>query len=347
MQTIKPDKYFRSSLSLDFEKIKDLEALDEKKPWIDLFFLYIFTYVVVSISVYLTKNISLLFYPVLIFFIAGRQGAFLQLIHEASHNLISKNVKRNNFFGSWLTSYLLGVNYKGYTSGHLEHHKYTATPYEPKADSEKYIIVDFKDPKLYLLFLKDLIGITALKIFFDYGNDKANKKEKNSTIFEFLSNRSKVFFKLGLVQLIILYLFNFNIIYYFMFWVYPAMGPHMFLMRIRGIAEHGLGKKLGKKILNSNEGRYYTRSFLTDQNSYNLHFIYFFEKLLIGSFNVNYHHEHHLNSKIPYYNLQKFHNIVHSQIKENIKPEYNAVIYEKGYFSAFFSTVFVSKTELA
>ena len=26
------------------------------------------------------------------------------------------------------------------------------------------------------------------------------------------------------------------------------MGPHMFLMRIRGIAEHGLSKQLGKKF---------------------------------------------------------------------------------------------------
>tara|TARA_B100001175_G_C19512788_1_gene645047 strand:+ start:3799 stop:4842 length:1044 start_codon:yes stop_codon:yes gene_type:complete len=346
MQNFKPDKYFRSELQIDFKKMKDLEEINEKKPWIDLVVLYFFTYFVVSISVYLTKNISLIFYPFLIFFIAGRQGAFLQLIHEAAHNLISKNVKINNFFGGWLTSYLIGINYKGYTTGHHEHHKYTSTPHEPKADSEKYVIVDFKDPKLYLLFLKDLIGITALKIFFDYGNDKLNKQEKNSTILESLFNKSKVFIKLGLVQLVILYLFNFNIIYYFMFWVYPAMGPHMFLMRIRGIAEHGLGKKLGKKILNSNEGRYYTRSFLTDRNRYNVNLISFFEKLLIGSFNVNFHHEHHLNSKVPYYNLKKFHNLVHSQIKDNIKPDYDAVIYEKGYFSAFFSTVFVSKTEL-
>ena len=346
MQRLKPENYFRSGLNIDFQEMKDLEKLDEKKPWIDLIVLYVFTYFIVSISVYLTKNIFLFFYPFLIFFIAGRQGAFLQLIHEASHNLISKNIKVNNFFGGWLTSYLIGINYKGYTSGHLEHHKYTGTPNEPTSDSEKYIIVDFKDPKIYLLFLKDLMGITALKIFFDYGNDKLNKKDKDSKILKLLVIKSQVFIRLGLVQLIILYLFNFNIINYFMFWVYPAMGPHMFLMRVRGIAEHGLGKKLGKKILNSNEGRYYTRSFLTDRNSYKISLLSIFEKLLIGSFNVNFHHEHHLNSKIPYYNLKKFHDQIYSQINEKIKPEYNAVIYEKGYFSAFLSTVFVSKNEL-
>ena len=32
------------------------------------------------------------------------------------------------------------------------------------------------------------------------------------------------------------------------------MGPHMFLMRIRGIAEHGLNKQLGRKVINSKEG---------------------------------------------------------------------------------------------
>ena len=35
----------------------------------------------------------------------------------------------------------------------------------------------------------------------------------------------------------------------------------------------------------------------------NFKILYVFEKLLIGSFSVNYHHEHHLNPKIPYYNL--------------------------------------------
>ena len=66
------------------------------------------------------------------------------------------------------------------------------------------------------------------------------------------------------------------------------------------------------------------------------------EKLLIGSFNVYYHHEHHLNAKIPYYNLEKFHHMIKNDVSELI----NAPIYEKGYFTAALRTVLVPKEQL-
>ena len=339
---LNPDKYSRSKLNLDPLKVRKLEELNPYRPWFDLGILYLVTFLLVHYSLVSTEYSKYFYFP-LIFFIAGRQGAILQLIHEASHNLINKNKKINNFFGSWLTSYLIGVNYDGFTSGHQSHHSNTGTDSEPTSDSEKYIIVDFKNPKIYMLFIKDLLGITALKIFFNYGNDKLNNDKIKIQASKNLFVKKKLLFltKLTSVQLIILYFFNFNLIYYFLFWIYPAMGPHMFLMRIRGIAEHGLGKKLGKVIQDSNSGRYYTRSFLTNRNLYSFKFFTILEKMLIGSYNVNYHHEHHLNSKIPYYNLKKFHELVSEEISTNIKPERNSEIYEKGYFSAALSKTYI------
>ena len=58
------------------------------------------------------------------------------------------------------------------------------------------------------------------------------------------------------------------------------MGPHMFLMRIRGIAEHGLSKQLEKKFYQQKEGQYYTRSFLTSKNSYKNPFLIFFREII-------------------------------------------------------------------
>jgi len=173
-----PKEYSRTSLNFDVIEMRKLEKIDDLIPFKDLFILYFFTIFIVFLGIYLTLEISWLLYPLVIFFIAGRQGAFLQLIHEASHNLINQNYKVNNFFGSWLTSLIVGVNFEGYTSGHKSHHSLVSTPEEPQADSEKYVVVNFKDPKIYLLFLKDLLGITALKIFLDYGNNKSDKKFK-------------------------------------------------------------------------------------------------------------------------------------------------------------------------
>jgi len=335
MQSIDKKTYTRSNLDIDIPRMRELEKLDNKRPWIDLALLYFQTIIFVYLSIKLTQ-FSFLFYPLVIFFIAGRQGAFLQLIHDASHNLISKNSKLNDFYGEWLTSFLLGVNFKGYRSGHNSHHTNTATTKEPISDSDKYAIVDFKDPKIYILFIKDLLGISALKIFFNYGNEL--KSIKPSSISEKIIN----LFKISLVQIIVLYLFGFDIFLYILFWIYPAVGAHMFLMRIRGIAEHGLGKQHGYHITKTNEGNYYTRSFLTNINKYKFSPFIIIEKLLIGSFYVNYHHEHHLNAKIPYYNLRKFHELVKIKINNLIK----APIYEKGYFSAALRTVLVPKEEL-
>ena len=337
-----PKNYTRTILDIDVIEMRQLEKINSFIAFRDLFILYFFTIFIVSLGIYLTVEFSWFFYPLVIFFIAGRQGAFLQLIHEASHNLISENYKINNFFGSWLTSFLVGVNFEGYTSGHKSHHSSVSTPEEPEADSEKYVTVDFKSVRIYFLFLKDLLGITALKIFFDYGNNKSG--EKFSTKVNFLSSKKIFFlFKLSIVQLLILALFKFNIFYYFFFWLYPAMGPHMFLMRIRGIAEHGLSKQMSYLVTSPAEGMYFTRSFLTKVNTYKyFNILNIVEKLLIGSFSVHYHHEHHLNARIPYYNLKKFHKLTKDQIINKVKVP----IYEKGYFSAALRTVLVPESEL-
>lgn len=337
-----PEIYHRARLNIDHLQIRDLEKLDEKKPILDLLVLYVFIFGAVGFSAFLVNNISIYFYPIVIFLIAGRQGALLQLTHEAAHGLLSQNTKLNNFLGSWATSFLIGVNFEGYKLGHNLHHKHTSTSSEPKEDSEKYAVVNFKDPKIYFLFLKDLLGITALFIFFGYGSQSDDKSIKNHNSYK------KIIFisKLSLIQLMILSLFHFNILNYILFWLYPAAGAHMFLMRIRGIAEHGLSKKLGKKINSPSEGLYYTRSFLTPVNNYKNKLFIFLEKILIGSFCVYFHHEHHLNSKIPYYNLKKFHQLVCPKVKENIENKIPSPIYEKGYFSAAFSTYYVPKEEL-
>jgi|TARA_B110000259_G_C13965491_1_gene382479 fatty acid desaturase len=333
---MKPLEYNRKNIMSGIPNVRELENLNFTKPAFDLTIIYMQILVFVYFSILFTYELSIFFYIPGVFLIAGRQGALLQLIHEASHKLISKNNKLNDFFGEFLTSLLVGVNFFGYRSVHNQHHTYTATPEESSSDSDKYVIVDFKNPKIYILFLRDIIGISAIKIFFAYSPDK-NKSNKREI-------KTKIFFliKLCCVQIVILSLFKFDILNYILFWLYPAIGPHMFLMRIRGIAEHGLGKKMGYKITKPSEGLYFTRSFLTKENKYKTPLLTSIEKLLIGSLNVNYHHEHHLTPRVPYYNLNK----VHQYVSPNIKKEVYAKIYEKGYFSAAFSTVRVPPEEL-
>ena len=69
-----------------------------------------------------------------------------------------------------------------------------------------------------------------------------------------------------LIQFFILLIFKFDLLLYLIFWIYPIISLHMLLMRIRGIAEHGLSKQINKEIQNVQEGLLYTRSFLTPSN---------------------------------------------------------------------------------
>tara|TARA_Y100000590_G_scaffold469409_1_gene656828 strand:+ start:1829 stop:2836 length:1008 start_codon:yes stop_codon:yes gene_type:complete len=319
--------YNKFELNLDLAKLKYLEELDEKKTVIALVILYAVTAALIFFSIKLT-NYNYFFYIPCIFLIAGRVGAFLQLAHEASHLLVSKNQKFNDFFGNYLCCYPIGVNFAGYRSGHNNHHVNTATPDDSPTDIDKYREVDTKKITLYKLFLKDLVGISALEVFLSYGkNKKSSDPEKKSGI-----NFLLTLIKLSLVQLFILSLFGFNINNYFLFWLFPIMGPHMFLQRIRGLAEHGQSNQLGCKAETNSAGTFYTRSFLTKVNTYNSYILVALEKMLIGSFYVHHHHEHHLFPKVPWYNLPK----LGEQISKNVKENNHSGVYRKGYFSAAF-----------
>lgn len=322
----KGDSYNRFSLNLNFDELRALEKLDNNRNFYSLAILYSVTFILVFLSIKLTELNYLFFIP-LSFLIAGRQGAFLQLIHECSHGLFHEDQKINDFFGQYLLGCVIGVNFKGYRSGHNNHHANTATSEDTPSDSDKFKEVNVKKIELYKLFLKDLLGISALNVFFSYVG--VNKKNKNgdkrfSGLFTLL--------KLSVVQLIVLSLFKFNLLNYFLFWIFPLVSPHMFLMRVRGMAEHGQANQLGCGVESTDAGVFYTRSFLTQNSNYQYSFLNYLEKTLIGSYNVHYHHEHHLFPKVPWYNLKK----LSEKINQNIEKKNYSRVYRKGYFSAAF-----------
>ena len=100
----KDKSYSKFELNLDLIKLKYLEEIDEKKTIIALIILYVITALLIFCSIKLTYY-NYLFYVPCIFLIAGRIGAFVQLAHEASHLLVSKNQKFNDFFGNYFENF--------------------------------------------------------------------------------------------------------------------------------------------------------------------------------------------------------------------------------------------------
>lgn len=272
----------------------------------------------------LPRETAWLWYVPIIFFIAGRQGALLQLVHEAAHGLLLKSKQGNHAAAKWGCALPIGVFFEGYTIGHRRHHAYTNTAKDPASDREKYRLTDFRNPRLYGLFLKDLCGLTALSIFFAYKKTEDEWEEETS------ASRLKSIPTLLLVQAILFFgIFQGSIVDYILFWIVPAVSPHMFLMRIRGIAEHGLPQQMGKMILLPSEGNLFTRSFGTPAKRYRWLPVVWLERTLIGSFRVYFHHEHHLFPSVPYYQLERIHRAIAPRVAE-ANPE----VYASGYVAA-------------
>ncbi len=344
-EVLEKETFYNSQwYTVDRETLARLKVLTPYKPVLASLFAWFWIFVIVR--TFLHYPGLFYFYPLILFFIAGRAGVFLQLAHEAAHGLISKG-KFNDWFGNWVTCYPIGLDLKGYGDPHLRHHACTNKVCDPLSDSEKYKVCDIRRPRLWLLFLKDILGITAVTIRLRYDQPLANRDKKDiedyveheegsvayrvspGSLFQTL----KKYLSIALVQLLILgALFRFNIFHYILLWFVPLVTAHMFLMRIRGIAEHGLGIQLEAEDLDQrNRGTFFTRSFGTPLRHYHIPFLNLLERWLIGSLNVYYHHEHHLYPKVPYYNLPKVHALISQQMKA-----YNPHIFARGYFDCLF-----------
>lgn len=317
--------YNLSVLGVKRHDLVSLEKINNIKSLYSFLMLSLITVILIFLSIKMLEMKYFKYFIFINFFlIAGRIGAFLNLMHEASHNILFSNDFFNNFVAKWFLGFPIGIIFSDYTKRHLYHHAHTTTIKEPESDADKYKVVNYKDSEFIKLILLDLIGYSAIKVFFSIGEKNVKKPDKFFMFFNLIS--------ISLVQFIIFFLvFKFHIINYLIFWIYPIVGPHMLLMRIRGIAEHGLSKQLNLQVQNVQEGLFYTRSFLTPSNKYKSKLIFFIEKILVGSFNVNYHHEHHICPKIPHYNLIN----LHYKLSKNI-TRLNKNVFEKGYLSAVF-----------
>lgn len=261
------------------------------------------------------------------FVIAGRQGALLQIVHEGAHQLICKSKRANDFWGNWVAALPVGLTLRGYQIGHMQHHAYTNTVDDLPTDLEKHSVTDLGDKKLYLCFLCDALGITALRSFFGHNTRFGRQRQVSAPP---LWARLQRLLYMGIVQLVILVaVFQLKVISYVLLWMVPLLTFNMILLRVRGIAEHGLPGQRGVIIESADQGNRYTRSMVTSGRSIGAYLTGAIETLLIGSLSCNFHHEHHLFPNVPFYNLRK----IHARIREQAPVD--PPIYASGYFAAF------------
>lgn len=107
------------------------------------------------IPLFIAGLLSLVINLLFLQFLAG-------VIHEAAHrNFIQGNKSLNEFIGNWFAAYIFLYGLGSYRAGHFEHHrtKMFFIPEDGETAPNMAMKIDFSG------FLRDLFGITALKMF--------------------------------------------------------------------------------------------------------------------------------------------------------------------------------------
>ena len=217
--------------------------------------------------------------------IGARQLGLAILMHDASHGLLSKNQRLNDFLGSTLTGDFIGADLKAYRNYHLKHHKFAQQPEDPDLVlSEKFPVTK---ASLKRKIIRDLTGQT----FFNQRIAPLLKRDRGLAF----SGVNKRFLMTNLGLFIGCAVIGYWWVY-FAFWLLPLATWNPLVTRLRNIAEHAC-------VGNDNNPWRVARTTLVTP----------FEGLLIAPYWVNYHSEHHLFMYVPCYRLRDVHKALHAR----------------------------------
>jgi fatty acid desaturase len=306
----------------------ELKKLSKPNVWISLGQIA-FEYILIASAIFICiKFWSIPLYILTLMFIGSRQHGLGVLLHDATHYLLCKNKKLNDFIATVFLSFPTFTPLSKYRHSHFNHHRAPLTDEDPdwiprKENSEwvfpkskinfvltifqyAFFIHMFKNIFNFKTSIKEkLLYIGRAFITLRVPKKQPNQyKGKNNFILNIL------FYVFILFLMIYLNIFN----YFLLFWIFPILFWIPFIHRLRSVAEH-----IGLK-----NDSIYTRSRTMYSN--------LFERFFLGcNWNCLYHLDHHIFPKIPSYRLKKLHNMLLSI------PEFSekAHITKNGYYGVF------------
>ncbi|MDC0028096.1 fatty acid desaturase family protein [Gammaproteobacteria bacterium] len=266
------------------------EEIKEKQDWRN----------VLSISsnwVQMSAAMTLFFfYPNVITFlvalviIGSRQFALAVLAHDAAHNLLFANNKVNDWAGQWFCAYPIFQDNRVYRPYHLKHHRHTET------DDDPDLVLSSPFPITKRSFIRkvfrDLTGITGVKRY--WGSLSSIFRTKGDNVFNKISKTSNKLHGFLISNLIIFFLISTTMHWslFLLLWWLPSFTYYSLIIRIRNISEHA--------VTPGNNDFDNTRTTKSTVLT----------RFLMVPHNVNYHLEHHLFTRCPWYNLPKAHSMM-------------------------------------
>jgi fatty acid desaturase len=236
------------------------------------------------------------FYPNIITFlvalviIGSRQFALAVLAHDAAHNLLFANNKVNDWAGQWFCAYPIFQDNRVYRPYHLKHHRHTETEDDPD------LVLSSPFPITKRSFIRkvfrDLTGITGVKRY--WGSLSSIFRTKGDNVFNKISKISNKLHGFLISNLIIFILISTTMHWslFLLLWWLPSFTYYSLIIRIRNISEHA--------VTPGNNDFDNTRTTKSTVLT----------RFLMVPHNVNYHLEHHLFTRCPWYNLPKAHSMM-------------------------------------
>ena len=236
------------------------------------------------------------FYPNVITFlvalviIGSRQFALAVLAHDAAHNLLFINNKVNDWAGQWFCAYPIFQDNRVYRPYHLKHHRHTETEDDP----DLVLSTPFPITKRSFIrkIFRDLTGITGVKRY--WGSLSSIFRTKGDNVFNKISKTSNKLHGFLISNLIVFILISTTMHWslFLLLWWLPSFTYYSLIIRIRNISEHA--------VTPGNDDFDNTRTTKSTVLT----------RFLMVPHNVNYHLEHHLFTRCPWYNLPKAHSMM-------------------------------------
>jgi fatty acid desaturase len=269
---------------------EELKSLNKRSAWRPYFDIGL-CWAMIAGCLYLC-NKSLLFLPLAVPVIASRLHGLVVIMHDGAHNLISKNSVVNDFVSNVFCSFPLQLSTEIYRKSHYKHHQYTQTPQDPN-----FVIMQreeawhFPKPKeeVKKILLKDLLVMTMKEHMVILKEWQVLPNFKNTTKLE------KYLFPVFILSFL-------GATAYFGLWkeFFILQGSSLLInpiVRMRAMSEHIHHEATGQTKMHK----------LHETPTINASFL---ERFFIAPFNTNRHLEHHVYPTIPYYNLEKAHELV-------------------------------------
>tara|TARA_B100001173_G_scaffold286296_1_gene273885 strand:- start:48 stop:974 length:927 start_codon:yes stop_codon:yes gene_type:complete len=236
------------------------------------------------------------FYPNVITFlvalviIGSRQFALAVLAHDAAHNLLFENNKVNDLAGQWFCAYPIFQDNRVYRPYHLKHHRHTETEDDPDLVLSSPFPITKKS--FIRKIFRDLTGITGVKRY--WGSLSSIFRTKGDNVFNKISKTSNKLHGFLISNLIIFILISTTMHWslFLLLWWLPSFTYYSLIIRIRNISEHA--------VTPGNNDFDNTRTTKSTVLT----------RFLMVPHNVNYHLEHHLFTRCPWYNLPKAHSMM-------------------------------------